>query len=315
MGTAVHLNTSTTLGELAAKYTTPDFIADLVVPVTVVERKLVKFWKFNRRDVLRISSAEIAPDGDPNQRKFTASTAEATVKPYALFDKIPLSDIEDAEPGIELESDTVEDLTHDMLLGREKRVSDLIMTAANYATANKVTLGTAWTNPATSTPITDIQTGKRACAVTPNIAVCDEVTFDALARHPDIVATLRGMGGAVRGLATAQEIAGYFGLEQIYVGRCKYDSANAGAALVEASVWPSGRFLLAKVVAQPRMREVTLARTYRFNLPGSNEKGLLVQTGDSMLQGTAGVRLVKVAMEEVTDHVAADCGYLISGAA
>ena len=185
-------------------------------------------------------------------------------------------------------------------------------TAASYASANKVTLGTPWTS-ALSTPIADIQTGKRACAVPPNIGVCDEATFDALARHPAIISTLRGTSGTVNGLATAEEIARYFGLEAVHVGRTKYNSANPTATAVYSTLWPSGRFLLAKVVQTPRAKEIVTARTYRY----SGNPGGLTFNVVSVVQeepGTQGVLFQKVTMDELVQLTAADTGYLISSA-
>lgn len=307
------LHSAQTQADLATKYTNSDFVADFVCPMTATERKLVRFWQFQRADANRLTDSRMAPDGLPNRRSFSASSTTAEVEPYGLHDTIPVSDLEDPEPGIDLEADTIEDLAHDLLLGHEKRVADLIMAAGSYGSSNKVTLGTAWTNTTSSTPIADIQTGKRACAVAPNVAVCDEVTFDALARHPDIISTLRGTAGAQRGLASAAEIAQYFGLENLYVGKVKYNSANPTATASYSYIWPQGKFLLAKVVAQPRSREVTLARTYRRRSDMGNTMNVFTEVQGA--PGTKGVLYVKVSMEELVAMVASDVGYLISGAA
>ncbi len=304
-----------TLAELATRYIPEGrpFIADFACPITPTRRKLVKFWKGSRADAGRITDSEMAPEGMPNRRTFSMTSVDVEVKPYGLHDTIPVSDLNDPEPGIDLESDTVEYLTHDLLMGHEKRVADLIMTAGNYASANKVTLGTPWTS-ALSTPVADILTGIRACAVTPNRAFCDETTFHALCRHPEIISTLRGVGGAKSGLATEAEIASYFGLDSLHVGKVKYNSANPTATESYTTIWPTGRFLLAKVVDQPRAREVTLARAYRF---AGNSDGLTfhVESIVDPKPGTQGVLFQKVTMEEYVGHVATDVGYLISSAA
>lgn len=306
------LHSATTLAELAVKYRNAELIADKIAPITEVERKLVRYWTFDRKDSARITDSRMAPDGMPNRRTFTATSSTAEVEPFGLHDTIPVSDLEDPEPGIDLEADTVEDLTSDLLLGREKRVADTVTAAGSYAASNKVTLGTAWTS-SLSTPISDIQTGKRACAMPPNVAICDEVSFDALARHPDIISTLRGTSGATRGLATAQEIAAYFGLEDIHVGKCKYNSANPTATASYSYIWPQGVFLLARVVAQPRAKEITLARTYRKR--GDASLPMTVTSEVQKMPGTKGVLFMKVAMEELVQLVAADVGYRIGGAA
>lgn len=310
------LHSAETQAELATKYSTSEalakiLVADAVCPVTPTVRKLVRYWTHDRKNVATISDSRVAPDGLPNRRSLVATSTTAEVEPYALHDTIPLSDLSDAEPGLDLEADTIEFLTHDLLLGHESRVATAMTTAASYASANKVTLGTAWTS-VLSTPIADIQTGKRACAVPPNFAVCDEATWDALARHPDIINTLRGTSGVVNGLAAQAEVARYFGLDAIHVGKVKYNTANPTATASYSTLWPSGKFLLGKSVAQPRAREIVTARTYRYG--GDNGMTMSVTTVVDEKPGTKGVLFIKVALEELVQLTAADTGYLISGA-
>lgn len=314
MGNYVQIHQPETLAEYASMIRITDFIADEVVPVGTRTRKLVRFPKFERRDLLQVTDARVAPTGMPNQRKFSVTYQEMEVEPYALHDLIPISDLNDPEPGIDLEMDTVTVLTQDVLLSREKRIADLIMNPSAYSADNKITLSTPFTNPTSSTPIEVIQTAKRACAHPPNLAVCDEVTFDALSRHPDIIAFLRGVGGAVSGLASADELARYFGLERWLVGKAKYDAAsNPGQALDIDYVWPQGRILIARTKPNPGEREAVLARTLRYI--GDGEFGVKVTVEVDKKPGTDGVLFVKVAHEEKTAIVSADCGYLISGAA
>lgn len=313
MGTYVQIHQPQVMAEYASMIRIREFIADEVVPVGTRTRKLVKFPKFERRDLMRITDARVAPTGMPNERKFDVTYQQMEVKPYALADKIPISDLNDPEPGIDLEMDTFTVLTQDLLLSREKRIADLIMNPAVYGPGNKITLTTPFTDKVNSTPIEVIQAAKRACALPPNLAVCDEVTFDALAAHPDIVAYLRGIGGAVSGLASADELARYFGLERWLIGRQKYDAAsNPGQALDIEYVWPEGHLLIARTNPNPGEREAVLARTLRYI--GDGEFGVKVTSEVDNKPGSDGVLYCKVAHEEVSAIVSADCGYLINGA-
>lgn len=317
MGQYTPTNHAELLAEHALAYRQPEYIAEELVPSSLVESKLVKYYKYTRADASRITDAEMASDGMPNQRKFSATSVEVSLDPFGLFDRIPISDINSQSDGGDLEMDTVEDLTDDLMLSHEKRVSDLVMTAANYAAANRVTLGTPWTNKTSGTPITDIQTGMRACALRPNVLTLDEVSWDALRSHPDIVQVLRGTGGQVaNGLASLAEVAEYFELEKVLVGRAKYNSANPGATEAYSYIWPTGRALLARQPSAPRRRELMLVRNYKLNQAGNGGAGgYAVTTLVEEQRGTAGTLFVKVAGEEKTVLVAADAGYLISSAA
>lgn len=311
MGLYKQVSSTEELADLAVRYTNRELIADQVAPVTAMTSKVAQYLTFDRRVLSQITDALVAPDGNPNERKFNATWTSVGYKGYALADKIPLTDIGE-NAAIDLEEETVEHLSNDLLLGREKRVADLVMTAGSYAAANKVTLGTAWTDP-TSTPITDIQTAKRATGVPANTMVMDELSYDALARHPDVIAYLRGNGGAINGLASDAELARYFGMTKILVGRAKYDSANPGQTASYANIWPQGKVLIAFIDPAPRVKTATLARTFAYQPEG--ERRIHVDTWEELRKGTRGVRWVKVSTNEVQALVAADTGYLISGAA
>lgn len=312
MGTPTQLQSTLTLDELAAKYSSADFIGDQLIPIFESPRKKIGYWVFDRRDAARMTDSRMAPTGMPNQRQFSATYATAEVEPFGLHDKIPLSDLEDPEPGIDLEEDTVEDLTHDVLMGHEKRIVDTFMVAGAYASTNKVTLGTQWSSTS-STPIADIQTGKRACAMPANTMAMDEMSWDALARHPDIIGGLRPSGGARDGLASTDEVAKYFGFEKILVGRIKLDTANPGQAAAYSYMWPQGCVLICRSLPNPRRREATLGRTLRFRPEGQFGFGVTVE--DDKKPGTKGVRFIKVTGEEKVVMVASDLGYFISNAA
>lgn len=311
MGLYKQVSTTEELSDFAVRYVNKELIGDLVAPVTETNSKVAKYLVFDRRVMAQITDALVAPDGNPNERKFNATWTEVGYKPYALADKIPITDLGE-NPAIDLEEETVEHLTNDLLLGREKRIADLVMTAGSYAAANKVTLGTAWTDGVSSTPITDIQTAKRAVAMPANTMIMDELSYDALARHPDVIAYLRGNGGARNGLASSEELLSYFGL-RILVGRAKYDQANPGQSADYVNIWPQGKVLIAHVDPAPRTKTATLARTFAYKPDAGNR--IHVETWDELRKGTHGVRWVKCSTNEVSALTAADTGYLISGAA
>lgn len=315
MSTYSAIAVAAALEDFAIKYGSPDFIADLVCPIKDSSKRTAKYFKYARRDMGRITDSKVTSTGLPNQRHFATTTEEYTVELHALFDYVAHSDIAAQDAPLDLESDTVEDLTHDLLLGREKRVADLYTTAANFPTANKVTLTVPWTDYTLSTPIKDIQTGKRACALPANIMVLDEISWDTLAAHPAIISGLRNFGGAKDGLARPEEVASYFGFENVYVGKMKYDTADPGQTESFSTVWPQGKVVIARVPKSPRTKEAMLGRNFRFNGEGA-ENGVAVDLWDDRKRGTkGGVLGIKVSMEEVPKIVASDCGYLISSAA
>lgn len=311
-GTYSSITVQQALTDFAVKYENGEYVADLVSPVKTANKKTFKLYKYDRRDVHRVPDAEVAATGQPRQLKYSVSTQEVTVKPYALWDGIPISDLDEADAPLDLEMDTTEDLVNALLLAREKRVADLLFDAAQYGSSNKVTLSNEWDDYTNSTPIQDINTGIRAIAGRANVLILAETGWHALRNHPDIIGTqLRGQGSRNEGQASEQEVAEYFGLEQVIVARAKYDTANEGATASYSYVWDTDKALLARIPQSPRTKELMLCRTFR-KAPTQGDRGVGVLTWESLLEGTQGIVGIKAFMEEITSIVAADAGYLIS---
>jgi hypothetical protein len=158
----------------------------------------------------------------------------------------------------------------------------------------------------------------------PNVMFMDEVTWHALRVHPQIVSVLRGTGGIVAGQATQKEVAGYFGLEDIYVGNSKYDIANPGQTASYSYIWGQGKVVIARIPKEPRTKDVMLCRTFRWKgfdpiavvgvAPPAMDSGMLVQTWIEQSRGMAGNLGVKLAFADDEKLVATDVGYLISSA-
>jgi len=303
----------TLLSEHAARYTQPEMIADELVAVLPTDTKQFKYPLWQRRDSFRITDAKVSPTGMPNQRSFTRTLVQVDVVGFSLMDRFALTDTDDAAVIGNLEQDTTLDIAGDLLLGHEQRVINVVTAAANFATANKVTLGTQWTNYTSSTPVKDIQTAIRTCLVKPNKMAMDKVSWDALAAHPDIITGLRGVAGTVNGLASKEEVARFFGLDQVLVAEARWDSANPGATESLGYLWPQGIVVVGRFPDQPQRNDIGFARTYRYRPDGEN--GITVTMDAEPIRGTRGTVAVKVAYEEVTVVVGNDVGYRIQNAA
>lgn len=314
------------LAEHAVKYSQSEFIAEKVLPSAGVDSLQVKYYLYSRADSNRIPDTEMAADGMPNQLKYSKTPVTVTLEPDGLSDRLPIEEIESQSDGGDDVLDTVESLTDGMLMKHEKRVADLIMDPANYAAANKVTLTNDWKDHAAGTPIQDIQAGKRACARPPNVMVMDEESWDALISHPDIVEFLGGMNR--EGMPDEAKVAQYFGLENVFVGKVKYNSANEGATPSYGYLWPKGRVLIARIAQEPKRGELTLARSYRKRYGADDGDGATIAGASRELgggfvvtqtvegqRGTKGTLFLKVASSSKTVLVAADAGYVISDAA
>jgi len=150
---------------------------------------------------------------------------------------VPNYDMAVAPPNWDPYARAVEYGANVIALDREKRVSDILFNAANYATANKTTLvGAAQWSDAASNPYIAITDAMRGMLVMPSKLVIGITAFQALARHARILDAMAGTTGA-RKEATAEQIAGLLGLSEIIVGRSKVNTAKKGQTPTLTDVW------------------------------------------------------------------------------
>lgn len=325
---------ATTIADFAVRYSPAEFIANKVAPVKLVNHLSDTYPIYNRVDAATVPDDAMGSVSEPNEAQYSTSTDTFKCKLRGLKSLVGLIDEQNADEPLTPFTDAARDIAQKLLLARELRVANVAMAAANYASSNKVTLGTPWTNKSTGTPVDDINTGIRAAAAPVTHLILDEISWHALRVHPQIITTLRNSGNGVAGQASEAEVAAYFGLQAVVVGRAKYNTANKGQPSSLSYIWPQGKALLARIPENPGTKEAMLMRTFRFKhaIPGGIEglkvelagmsgagmditDGVLATTWLDPSRGLPAVRGVKIGFADDEKLVAADCGYLISSAA
>lgn len=157
-------------------------------------------------------------------------------KPYALTDHsinglVPIEHLQEAAnqaPGINLGTGAV-NFARDIILKRlEIDQAAIARTAATYAASNKTTLsGTSQWSDGTSDPIRDVDDYKDAVrakvGLMPNTILLPAAVFKKVKNHPKILDRIKYTG---RESATAEILAGLFGIENVVVGNSIYLDAD-----------------------------------------------------------------------------------------
>lgn len=298
------------LTAIAIAYRNAAMIGDLVLPRVPVNTQQFKYLKHTLADTFTLPPTQVGRKGKPVEVDFTATeTTDQTVN-HALDDPIPQDDIDNAPPNFRPVDRGVEGLTDLMILAREKRVADLVFTAANYPSANKVTLSgnDQWSvSHADSDPIADIETALDAPAMRPNIAVFGHQVWSKLRRHELIVKAILGPN-ASDGMVTRQQFAELFELEEVLVGQSRLNTAKKGQTASLSRVWgKNAAFLYRDKLATTSGGRTSFGYTaeWRSRMAGAD--------ADKSI-GAFGGQRVRV-VESVKELIAAsDLGYLITDA-
>lgn len=298
------------LAAIAVAYKNTRFIADGVFPRVPVSSSEFKYFKYDLGQGFLIPDTKVGRKSAPNEVEFSATETTGKTQEYGLDDPVPQSDVEKGRAaGYDPVGRAVEGVTDLILLDREKRAADKAFDAANYATANKVTLsGTSqWSDFTNSNPISDILTGIDAMVMRPNVAVMGRAVWTKLRQHPKIVKATYG-DNTDAGVARLRDVAELLELDEILIGESFYNTAKKGQTASLSRVWGK-KFMLAfrDGLATADGKRVTYGFTAQF---GGRIAGAMP---DSKI-GLKGGQRVRVG-EEVEEVICAnDLGYLVTDA-
>lgn len=185
-----------------------------------------------------LPDTKVGRKSDPNTVSFKATEVAAMVEGYGLSDFIPQNDINTAPKDYDPLNRSIEGIMDLVLLDREKRVSDLVFNAANYAAGYKIDMN-AGANKSFdedgSDPIEVISSALDAMIMRANKMVIGRPVYTLLRQHPKMIAAVKGNTGG--GLLNAKDFADLFELEECIVGEAFINSNKPGQAMNSGRVW------------------------------------------------------------------------------
>ncbi|MBS4046181.1 MAG: phage capsid protein [Alphaproteobacteria bacterium] len=304
------------LTAISIAYRNPDqaLISDLAVPrVSPIGKSQYKYYEFPLAQGFTIPETLVGRRSQPNEINFSAEEKDGSTKDHALDSSIPQDDIDDARAGggkIDPVKNAVETVTDLVTLARESRVAKMVFNTNYYPAANKVALvGTARLNDfANSDPVTVFQTAvSTPIGARPNVAVFGGAVWDKVRVHPKIVAHCYG-AASTRGYVSKEDLAAAFELDEILVGKARYNTANRGQAASLGYIWgKSISFMYRDRSATNGNGKVTFA----LQIPRGTRQAGVQADGDIGARGGQRVRVWESQSEHV---VCPDAGYLISTA-
>lgn len=234
------------LTAIAMAYRNPDqvLIADQVLPRIPVAQ-LFKWTQYALAQGFTVPDTRVGPKSEPNKVDFSGTEQQAQVEDFGLDDIISNSEIE-AFAAMPKPSNagplSPEDLSIMYIMGiikldREVRVANLVFNANTYPAANKTTLsGTGQWSDTTSDPVAAIGDALDVPVIRPNKMVIGRPAWTKLRRHPKIVQACNATNQGA-GIASRQQVADLFELQEIMVGEAFVNTARKGQAANLSRTW------------------------------------------------------------------------------
>ena len=257
---------------LARRNSRDGYVAEFGAPsIQVGPTSHGEYYQFDEKVYFQLPENQKAADGV--SRELTMDATLLTYKTVGYGSRMgytqkELNDFGGPELGLQRVKMGI--VTDADMNAHEKRVADLLTTAASYASANKITLtGTDQWDDISSDPFGEIVSAKIAIkndsGQEPNSMICSYSNFwTGLASHPDILsrvqAQLKDSGFSSSGITPAL-VGSLFDVD-LRVASARYVSSNPGqSTVVKSSIWGNFALIFHKTPT-PAKEIINLAYTF-----------------------------------------------------
>jgi hypothetical protein len=285
------------LTNVSSMYLPEGTIADKFFPGLKFSQYTGKLGGYGK-DHLRIENTVVGGKGKYRQVESIVRTTQGFhIEGHGLSGMVTKQDYANVIEPFDAEKDETTGISTILLLEKEKGLADSLGSTA-VITQNTTLVGPSqFSDYANSSVSSVINTAKAAIrdgsGAIANTLVMDYKVAEVLRYHPELL-DLLGFKYAKPGGLTNEDFAKAFGVENIWVPSCMYNSAKEGVAAVMAPVW--GKFMtLAHIPKSAAKYQISLGYNIRldngqprkvykqplFNPPGSTE--ILVEDEYDML--------------------------------
>ncbi|AXF86405.1 hypothetical protein DTO96_102159 [Ephemeroptericola cinctiostellae] len=290
-------------------------IADQVMPRTSpLDSPRYKYQYYAPGQFAYVPDTRVGRRTKVNEVEFKGESRHGETQEYALKHAFVPRDFDGVKNPAAKRASATEALSNLLELSREVRVADMVLNPANYGNnAIALSANDKLDDDATD-PVKLIREALKACRIRPNIAVMGTNEWDALAAHPRILAAVVRAAGVVgsigaAGIATREEVARLFGLQEIIVGEALVSSSYADNAVFKAT-WSGGIAFHRRDTSAISGVTAGMNNGMTWGFTAHFEKFANKYNDDT--EGTRGVEYVRVVDDCEEAVVSTDCGVLLT---
>lgn len=259
------------------------FIATRAFPNLPVEKQSDLYYVFDRDDFLRDEAEERADGAESAGGGFTMSTDPYYAKVYAYHKDVTDRQRANQDSQVRLDQSASAFVTQKLLIRRERLFASKFIGTGIWATdVVGSTDFTKWSD-SSSSPISDIRTGKRvvqeSTGYRPNKMVIGREAFDTLLDNDEILARITGgANNNIPAQVMKTLVTQLFELDEIFVMDAIYNSSKKGAATQTKSFIGGDNALLYYAPNSAGPEEPTAAAQFSWTgLLGNTENGLRIK--------------------------------------
>lgn len=301
----IHIDRALTNFSVAISQT--GLVASMVWPEVKVKMDSDKYFVYDNSN-LRLDETAWAERDVANEVDWEATPSAYVTERHALKKLVTDKERRNADAPIKVDRDTTTILTEKLMLRREKRLADILQTAANYDADKKPTLvlATQWDNytSATSDPAKDVATARLAIAKAVgkkiNLMLLPNEVFEKLREHPLIIDRVKY---TKTGIINVTDLEALFDIERIIVTDAIENTANEGQADVLGFIW-------GKNVYMGYVTKTATLRSPSWGYHIQSQKMLTERWKEEERKGD----MLRVSYEDVPKLVTQSAGYIIQSA-
>lgn len=302
---AVHVDTL--MSNFSVMYANDEYIGERCMPAVPVAKRSDKYAVYPKRERFNFPDDTIGYRSSPNELEATRSTDNYSVVDYGYKNFLDLETAVNEDAPLNEMLDVLEAINEGIAYKREKRISDIVVTSGNYS-GNTAGAGTNWNDATGGSIIADIQTAVSSLytgqSPTKIIGVCPIGVWNSgIFNNPALAERFKYTAG---GATLVQQVAQFFGLDELYVCKARTETANEGQTASYSRMWSTDVFAVLRVAVRPTTRSLHFGSTFRMNGdPFTSE------WSDPSIGKRGGI-WARVSVSEDHKIVAGDAGYLIT---
>lgn len=239
-------------------------IADKVFPRVMVKRDADKYAVYDSH--FRVADDQKADGARASRVTFSATTTTYNADDYALEDVITPRQLRNTDAPINLEKDSTEFLTRQIMDNKEVRAAALLFTSASWT--NNATLSATYNDYTADVadPLTAFDTGAvtvmKAIARMPNKAVIGRDTLSHLKNNYKVIERIKY---TQRASVTPDLLAAMFEVGEVMVGTHVNDTTNEATTSSGGFTW-GDNIWLGYIETSPGLKKPSA--TYQFSTTG-----------------------------------------------
>ena len=261
----VHVDAVLTQISIAYQQAQDHFVATQVAPIVSVTKQSNKFFTYTKADWFRDEAEQRGDATESAGSSYNLSTDSYDCDVFAFHKMVGDQTRANADSPLDPDADAARFVTQRLLIRRERQFA-VDAFAINIWATDK-TVGTKWSNFATSDPIEDIDQGKETVLTSTgydvNTLVLGYKTWRKLKRHPDFRAQLNP---TTRSNITPAILGELLEVERVIVAKSIYNTSVEGNAVqTNAKALTTDAALLCYVNPQPSLMAPSALYTFMWS--------------------------------------------------